>query len=240
MLPRRQSRAGPGLTGANMMGRTIRALVFDAYGTLFDVYSIAVACESFFPGNGSELARLWRTKQLEYTWLRSLMGRYTDFETITNDALLYSCGALELDVGQSTSEMLMQSYRKLGPFPEVIDALNVLKKRRLAVLSNGSPSMLNALIEYAGMTAFFEAVISVDKAKSFKPHPSVYALASQQLNLDTKDIGFVSSNFWDVSGAASFGFRTFWINRNNIRPDKLGFQPFAVVRALDELPACLI
>jgi 2-haloacid dehalogenase len=239
MFPRRQIQLRPDLWAAIMTSRTIRALVFDAYGTLFDVHSIAVACESSFPGNGSELARLWRTKQLEYTWLRSLMERYTEFETITKDALVYSCGALGLDLGQSTSEMLMQSYRKLGLYPEVKDALNVMKKRRLAVLSNGSPSMLNALIDYAGMAAFFEAVISVDKLKIFKPHRSVYALATQQLNLDVEDIGFVSSNFWDVSGAASFGFRTFWINRNNIQPDKLGFQPFAVVRGLHELPACL-
>ena len=221
------------------MNRTIRALVFDAYGTLFDVHSIALACESLFPGKGTELARLWRVKQLEYTWLRSLMGRYADFEIITKDALAYSCGALGLGLKPPISETLMQSYRKLDLFPEVKEALNAMKKSKLAVLSNGSPSMLNALMANTGIANLFEAVISVDQLKIFKPHPRVYALASQQLNLDTEDIGFVSSNFWDVSGATSFGFRTFWINRNNVQPDRLGFQPFAVVRGLDELPACL-
>jgi 2-haloacid dehalogenase len=221
------------------MNKTIRALVFDAFGTLFDVHSIGSACESLFPGKGADLARLWRVKQLEYTWLRSLMGRYADFEIVTKDALAYSCGALGLDLEPPISETLMQSYRKLYLFPEVRDALNVMKKRKLAVLSNGSPSMLNALMANTGIANLFEAVISVDQLKIFKPHPGVYALACQQLNLATEDIGFVSSNFWDVSGATSFGFRTFWINRNNIQPDRLGFQPFAVVRGLDELPACL-
>jgi len=221
------------------MNKTIRALVFDAYGTLFDVHSISMACESFFPGKGSELSRLWRAKQLEYTWLRSLMGRYAEFETITKDALIYSCGALGLDFDQSVSSSLMQNYRSLSLFPEVRAALTSLKNCKLAILTNGSPSMLNALVENAGIATLFDAVISVDELKIFKPHPSVYALPIQRLTVDAGDIGFVSSNFWDISGAASFGFRTFWINRNNVQPDTLGFQPFAIVRGLDELPACL-
>ena len=221
------------------MSAVIRALVFDAYGTLFDVHSISNACESLFPGKGSELSRLWRTKQLEYTWLRSLMGRYVEFETITRDALIHSCGVLGLALDQSLSIVLMQSYRKLSLFPEVRDALAALNKCKLAILSNGSPSMLNTLVEHAGMDRVFDTVISVDELGIFKPHPSVYALAVQRLNVESGEIGFVSSNFWDISGAASFGFRTFWINRNNVPPDKLGFQPIAVLRRLDELPACL-
>ena len=214
---------------------SVRALVFDAYGTLFDVQSIGTACEWLFPGRGADLSRLWRTKQLEYTWLRSLMGRYTEFEAITRDALGIACRTLGLELTQSDAILLMEGYRQLQLFPEVKDALAALHGRKLAILSNGSPAMLNALVEHAGMFKLFHAVISVDELKMFKPHPSVYGLATQYLGVNASEIGFVSSNFWDVSGASSFGFRTFWINRNNSQPDALGFEPVAVVRRLDEL-----
>ncbi len=213
----------------------VRALVFDAYGTLFDVYSISIACEALFPRKGTELSRIWRTKQLEYTWLRSLMGRYTEFEAITRDALGIACRTLDLDLTQSDAILLMEGYRQLQPFPEVKDALAALHGRELAILSNGSPAMLNALVEHAGMFKLFHAVISVDELKMFKPHPSVYGLATKYLGVNANEIGFVSSNYWDVSGASSFGFRTFWINRNNSQPDALGFEPVAVVQRLDEL-----
>ena len=213
----------------------LKALVFDAYGTLFDVHSISTACESLFPGRGADLSRLWRTKQLEYTWLRSLMGRYADFETITRDALGYACGALGLELARSNAAGLMETYRQLSAFSEVKDALAALHGRKLAILSNGSPAMLTALVEHASMSRLFDAVISVDELKMFKPHPSVYGLTTKYLGVNANEIGFVSSNFWDVSGAASFGFRTFWINRNNSRPDDLGFEPVAVVQRLDEL-----
>ena len=216
-----------------------RALVFDAYGTLFDVHSISIACESLFPGKGTELSRLWRTKQLEYTWLRSLMGRYADFETITRNALGYGCDALGLELSQSNAISLMQSYRQLSAFSEVTNALASFNDRKLAILSNGSPAMLNALVEHAGMSNLFDAVISVDELRMFKPHPSVYGLPTKYLGVNVNEIAFVSSNFWDVSGASSFGFRTFWINRNNSRPDDLGFKPVAVVQRLDQLPPYL-
>ena len=213
----------------------VRALVFDAYGTLFNVHSIGIACESLFPGKGTELSRIWRTKQLEYTWLRSLMGRYTEFEAITRDALGIACRTLGLELTQSDTTMLMEGYRQLDPFPEVKDALAALHGRKRAILSNGSPAMLSALVKHAGMSKFFDAVISVDELRMFKPHPSVYGLATRYLGVNAGEIGFVSSNFWDVSGASSFGFRTFWINRSNSQPDKLGFEPVAVVQRLDEL-----
>ncbi|HKB83600.1 MAG TPA: haloacid dehalogenase type II [Burkholderiales bacterium] len=212
-----------------------RALVFDAYGTLFDVHSISVACESLFPGRGAELSSLWRAKQLEYTWLRSLMGRYTDFESITRNALDYACGALGLELTESDGTDLMQRYRQLSTFSGVRDTLAALRGRKLAILSNGSPAMLNALVEHAGLSEFFAAVISVDELRMFKPHPSVYGLATKHLGVNVDEIGFVSSNFWDVSGAASFGFRTFWINRNDRRRDELGFEPAAMVQRLDQL-----
>ena len=213
----------------------VRALVFDAYGTLFDVHSIRTDCESLFPGKGTELSRLWRSKQLEYTWLRSLMGRYTEFEAITRDALGIACRTLGLDLTQSDAMRLMGGYRRLQPFPEVKDALAALHDRKLGILSNGSPAMLNAVVKHAGMSKLFDEVISVDELKIFKPHPSVYGLATQYLGVNANEIGFVSSNFWDVSGASSFGFRTFWINRNDSQPDALGVEPVAVVKRLDEL-----
>jgi 2-haloacid dehalogenase len=220
-------------------GVPVRALVFDAYGTLFDVHSISSACESLFPGRGADLSRLWRTKQLEYTWLRSLMGRYMEFEAITRDALGIACRTLGLELALPHAILLMEGYRRLQPFPEVKNALASLHGRKLAILSNGSPAMLNAVVEHAGMSELLDAVISVDELKMFKPHPSVYGLATKYLGVNASEIGFVSSNFWDVSGAASFGFRTFWINRNDSQPDALGFQPAAVVQRLDELPPYL-
>jgi 2-haloacid dehalogenase len=215
--------------------RGIRALVFDAYGTLFDVHSISVACEALFPGKGAELSRLWRTKQLEYTWLRSLMGRYVEFEAITGDALDHACGALGLSLTQSDANGLMRNYRHLNEFPDVKGSLAAFGGRKLAILSNGSPAMLNALVEHSGMSELFDAVISVDELRMFKPHPSVYGLATRYLGVNADEIGFVSSNFWDVSGASSFGFHTFWVNRNNSRPDALGFEPVAQVQRLDQL-----
>ncbi len=216
-------------------GSGIGALVFDAYGTLFDVHSIGDACESLFPGKGPELSRLWRSKQLEYTWLRSLMGRYADFESITGDALGMACRSLGLKLGQAHARSLMDGYRRLRPFPEVKDALAALRGKKMAILSNGSPAMLNALIEHSGLSQSFDAVISVDALKIFKPHPSVYSLATKQLGVDTNEVGFVSSNFWDIAGATSYGFRTFWINRNSSQPEELGVRPYAVIDRLDQI-----
>ena len=218
----------------------VRALVFDAYGTLFDVHSISLACESLFPGKGTELSRLWRTKQLEYTWLRSLMGRYTEFETITTDALGIACRTLGLKLAQSDAKLLMEGYRQLSPFPEVRDALAALHGRKLAILSNGSPGMLNALVQHAGLAAVFDAVISVDELKIFKPHPSVYGLATRHLGVNVNEVGFVSSNFWDIAGATSYGLRTFWVNRGGSQPDELGFRPQAVIAHLDEIGQFII
>ena len=213
----------------------LRALVFDAYGTLFDVHSISVACESLFPGKGAELSRLWRAKQLEYTWLRSLMGRYTEFETITADALHAACRMLGLPLQRSGATLLMKGYRQLQLFPEIKDALATLQDRKLAVLSNGSPEMLNAVIEHTGLSQSFDAVISVDELKTFKPNPGVYDLAVKHLGEAAHDIGFVSSNFWDIAGATSYGLRTFWINRSASQPDELGFHPSAIITRLDQI-----
>ena len=218
---------------------TLRALVFDAYGTLFDVHSVIAECEALFPGKGAALSQLWRGKQLEYTWLRSLMGRYADFSAITRTALTTACNILRLELSEAAATRLMNAYLVLKAFPDVVDTLSRLRGRNLAILSNGSPDMLNAVVRHAGLDQLLDAVLSVDALRIFKPHPSVYAYAAQRLQAPAGVIGFVSSNFWDVAGATSFGFRTFWINRAGAAPDDLGYQPAAVLSQLSELPALL-
>ena len=221
--------------------RGLRALVFDAYGTLFDVHSIARLCDELWPGNGAQLSQLWRAKQLEYTWLRSLMRRYEDFSQVTGDALGHACAALGLPLDDARRAQLLASYRKLATFPEVKGALAALKasKIRLAILSNGSPAMLRPLVANAGLAGLIGAVLSVDARKIYKPAPAVYRLAVERLRAPKSSIGFVSSNGWDACGAKSFGFRTFWINRTGAPVDVLGAAPDHVIRGLDELPALL-
>ena len=221
------------------MAEPIQAVVFDAYGTLFDVHSVIRRCEQLFPGRGEPLSRLWRSKQLEYTWLRSLMGRYEDFESVTRAALAHSCKTLGLRLDAAASQALLEEYRHLAPYPEVPSALQSLRGTKLAILSNGSPQMLQAVVRNAGLEPLFQAVLSVDSLRMFKPHPSVYQLAVDRLGAGRTSIAFVSSNYWDASGASSFGFRTFWINRSNAQPDELGYAPQCELKRLDELPAAL-
>lgn len=209
------------------------ALVFDAYGTLFDVHSVLRRCEAFFPGRGAQLSQLWRAKQLEYTWLRSLMGRYAPFSTVTREALAFACEALGLELTAERMEALMGEYLMLATFPEVAAALGRLQGRKLAILSNGSPDMLGPLVQHAGLR--LDAVLSVDELKVYKPHPSVYQLAATRLGVERQDIGFVSSNGWDALGAKSFGFTVFWINRARAPLDRLGFEPDRIVAGLDEI-----
>jgi 2-haloacid dehalogenase len=218
---------------------TIRAVVFDAYGTLFDVHSVIRRCDELFPGKGTALSQLWRSKQLEYTWLRSLMGRYEDFESVTKAALRYACRALALQWSKPAEQVLMAEYRALAPYPEVPAAIEALSDHRLAILSNGSPEMLDAVVKHAGLAARFRVVLSVHPLRIFKPHPSVYQLAPDALGVAEAEIAFISSNFWDVSGATAFGFRTYWINRAGVQPDELGYRPAAVLANLSELKAAL-
>jgi 2-haloacid dehalogenase len=217
----------------------LKALVFDAYGTLFDVHSVITECEALFPGKGASLSQLWRGKQLEYTWLRSLMGRYADFSAITRAALTTACAMLRLELSEAAARRLMDAYLVLRAFPDVMDTLSRLRGRKLAILSNGSPAMLDAVVRHAGLDQVLDAVLSVDALRIFKPHPSVYAYAAERLQLPAGAVGFVSSNFWDVAGATSFGFRTFWINRTGAVPDDLGYQPAGVLSQLRELPTLL-
>jgi 2-haloacid dehalogenase len=211
----------------------VDALVFDAYGTLYDVHSVQQRCEAFFPGKGAELSRLWRAKQLEYTWQRSLMQRYRPFSAVTREALAYSCEYLGLELTVERMEALMAEYHMLAVFPDVAAAFNRSAGVKRAILSNGSPDMLEPLVAHSGLE--LDAVISVDEVRLFKPAPVVYQLAVSRLNLPKDRIGFVSSNCWDALGAKSFGFTVFWINRARAPVDRLGFAPDRIVSGLNEV-----
>jgi 2-haloacid dehalogenase len=217
----------------------IHAAVFDAYGTLFDVHSVVQRADQLFPGHGAALSQLWRTRQLEYTWLRSLMARYEDFEAVTRAALRATCGALRLSCDRAAEDALLQAYRALQPYPEVPRALAALGDRPLAILSNGSPAMLGAVVANAGLAHHFDAVLSVDRLRIYKPHPSVYQLAVDALGVSRERIAFVSSNFWDIAGATAYGFRTYWVNRSQAVAEELGFQPYAVLTGVDGLVRAL-
>ena len=220
--------------------KKLKALAFDAYGTLFDVFSVIALCDKLFPGNGSALAQLWRTKQLQYSLLRSMMDRYKDFWQLTEDGLVYACKNLKLDLTADRRRQLMDAYLGLAAFPDVKPGLEALKKQgvRLAILSNGEPKMLAAAVKSAGLTALLDTIVSADEVKIFKPSPRVYALASQRMKVDQAELGFVSSNSWDVCGAASTGLRTFWIQRGAAEPpEELGCPADRVVHAITELLA---
>jgi 2-haloacid dehalogenase len=211
----------------------LKALVFDAYGTLFDVHSVQARCDSLWPGQGAALSQAWRAKQLEYTWQRSLMRRYAPFSQVTEEALLFACELLHLEIQESEKRSLLDEYRMLRLFPDVASTLARLPDRKLAILSNGSPDMLDPLVAQSGLR--FDAVLSVDGLRTYKPDPAVYQSAVKELQIPRKDIGFVSSNGWDAQGAKSFGFTVFWINRTGAPVDRLGFRPDHVVKSLDEV-----
>jgi len=216
----------------------MKALVFDAYGTLFDVFSVTALCDRLFPGFGNELAQRWRAKQVQYTLLRSLMGRYRDFWGLTEDALVHSAKSLQLDLTASSRAELMESYLHLVAFPDVKLGLEQLRALglRLAILSNGTNRMLSAVVERAGIRDLLDAIISVDYVKIFKPSPHVYRLTMVHLNADGSETGFVSANNWDIHGARSAGLKTFWIQRSaGEAPEELGYPATYVVSAITEL-----
>jgi 2-haloacid dehalogenase len=216
------------------MAHEISALVFDAYGTIFDVHSVTRLAERLFPGKGAALSAAWRVKQLEYTWLRTLMGRYEDFSRVTQSALDWSLESLALDADDPARRSLLDEYRKLAVFPEVPAALEKLAAAKpLAILSNGHPDMLNAVVDHNGLRSRFRGgVLSVHPAKVFKPDANVYRLAEEQLGVTRTMVGFISSNGWDAAGAKSFGFRAFWVNRGGAPVERLGVRPDAIVRDL--------
>ena len=211
----------------------VEALVFDAYGTLYDVHSVVQRCESCFPGKGTQLSQLWRAKQLEYTWQRSLMQRYVPFSVVTREALVYACAALRLELSVQLMEALLSEYLRLEPFPEVAAALERLQMKK-AILSNGSPDLLMPLVRNSNLQ--IDPVLSVDALRIYKPAPQVYELAVKALRMPKERIGFVSSNCWDALGAKSYGFPVYWINRGGAPLDALGLKPDAELRSLADLP----
>ena len=213
-------------------------LAFDAYGTLFDVFSVTSLSESLFPGYGSALAQLWPAKQLQYSLLRSLMGRYEDFWRITEDALVYATKSLQVDLTDAKRRQLMDAYLTLSLFPDVKPGLEALKAQgiRLVILSNGAPAMLTAAAKNAGIIPLLDGILSAGDVQVFKPDPRVYQLVRDRLHVPADTVGFVSSNPWDVSGAASAGLTAFWIQRGATeQPEELGFGATGIVKSITDL-----
>lgn len=209
--------------------------VFDAYGTLFDVHSVVEAGREI-TADPQALSLTWRQKQLEYTWLRTLMGRYEDFWAVTESALRWTIRRLRLEATDAQRRRLMDAYLSLACFPEVPGALARLAGRPRAILSNGAPTMLEAAVASSGLQGHLEHVLSVDAVKMYKPAPQVYALAPRALGVPADALLFVSSNAWDVAGAKAFGYRVAWCNRLGAPEEELGLPADVVVTALDQLP----
>jgi 2-haloacid dehalogenase len=192
---------------------TIKAVVFDAYGTLYDIQSVAEVTEQAFPGYGEIITQIWRIKQLEYTWLRSLMRRYEDFSVLTRDSLTYTLRLLGLKHDDAVFDRILEKYLHLDLYPDASASLAALRGRKLAILSNGSTDMLNALVRNSGLDRVLDATISIDSKKIFKPSPDAYTLIEEKLGVKPADVLFVSSNPWDAIGAKAFGLTVAWIER---------------------------
>lgn len=220
--------------------RGIEACVFDAYGTLFDYASAAARCRDALGDKADLLTRRWRDKQLQYTWLRTLQGQFADFWRVTGDALDFAMEELGVD-DPALRTRLMNLYLELEPFPDVIPTLSVLKSKGLktAILSNGSPNMLAAIVSNANLGRLLDASLSVDEVGKFKTHPDVYRLAVERLGSSPASIAFVSSNGWDAYAASAFGMRVFWCNRYAQQPERLPGTPDIVVRSLEEIPTLI-
>ena len=213
-----------------------RAFLFDAYGTLFDVHSVVLRGGAGIPGDLQALSQLWRRKQLEYTWLRALMDRYEDFWLVTEAALRSAVRELAIEATDRQLEQLMQSWLFPAAFEDARSALEALNGALpLAILSNGSPAMLDSAVRHNGLESYFVEIISVDRVKTYKPSPRVYALGPEVLNLPPAEILFVSSNPWDAAGAKAFGYAVCWCNRSGAPIEDLGFAPDFTVRRLDEI-----
>ncbi|HEY3680500.1 MAG TPA: haloacid dehalogenase type II [Bradyrhizobium sp.] len=242
---------------------TIKAVVFDAYGTLYDVQSVAAVTEEAFPGYGDIITQIWRIKQLEYSWMRSLMRRYEDFSVLTRESLVYTLRILGLKYDEGVFARLMEKYLHLDLYPDATAALAALKGRKLAILSNGSTDMLGALVRNSGLGRVLDATISIDAKRIFKPAPDAYTLIEEKLGIAPAEVLFVSSNPWDACGAKSFGLNVAWIERVTeqamalacvksdvvapltmfkairMQMDELGFEPDYRIHSLSDLPGVI-
>ena len=218
----------------------VGACVFDAYGTLFDVNAAAAQCRDALGGKADELSALWRTRQLEYTWLRSLMQEYVEFWQVTGDGLDYALAALGIE-DDALRQRLMDIYMRLDAYPEVKDVLTALKAGgiKTAILSNGSPKMLASAVENAGIEDVLDLTFSVDSIGIYKPHPSVYQMAVDGLDVEAGRICFMSSNAWDAAAAANFGFRVVWVNRFGQPQERIPGDPEHEITTLEALPPLL-
>lgn len=219
----------------------IKACVFDAYGTLFDVSSVARGIQDELGKDWQALSDLWRTKQLQYTWLRGLAGHHADFWQVTQDALDFAMATVGID-DLPLRDRLMNRYLEISAYPEVENSLRQLSASgfKLAILSNGTPGMLASAVGNARLDGLFDAVLSVEEVGVFKPDPSVYQLAVDRLELSPQQICFLSSNGWDAFSAKAFGFHVLWCNRFSQAPERIPAMPDGEIRDLSELPACLI
>ena len=215
--------------------KNIKAIIFDAYGTLFDVNSAAEKCRSKIGDKWESFANYWRKTQLEYTWLRSLMGRHKDFWQITEDSLDKSMQAF--NINKAMKNELLDLYKILSPYPEVKETLEKLKEKRykLAILSNGTPALLNELVKSNGLQNLFDDIFSIEEVKIYKPSSKVYDMPIKKYSIKNEEVAFLSANTWDVSGGGNYGFTSIWVNRNKNIFDNLDYKPKNEISGLNQL-----
>ena len=215
--------------------KNVKAIIFDAYGTLFDVNSAAEKCKDKIGDKWEGFANFWRTTQLEYTWLRSLMKRHKDFWQVTEDSLEKSMNVFKID--KAMKNELLNLYKVLNTFPEVKDVLNKLKEKnyKLAILSNGTPSLLNELVKSNNLVNIFNDIFSIEEVGIYKPASKVYDIPIKKYKVQKKEVIFLSANTWDVSGGGNYGYNSIWVNRSNNTFDKLDYKPKYQVKSLNEI-----
>ena len=215
--------------------KNVKAIIFDAYGTLFDVNSAAEKCKDKIGDKWEGFANFWRTTQLEYTWLRSLMKRHKDFWQVTEDSLEKSMNAFKID--KSMKNELLNLYKVLNTFPEVKDVLNKLKEKnyKLAILSNGTPALLNELIKSNNLDNIFDDIFSIEEVGIYKPDAKVYDMPIKKYKIQKEEVVFLSANTWDISGGGNYGYSSIWVNRNNSIFDNLDYKPKDEVKNLNQL-----
>ncbi len=215
--------------------KNVKAIIFDAYGTLFDVNSAAEKCKDKIGDKWEPFANFWRTTQLEYTWLRSLMGRHKDFWQVTEDSLDKSMKAFNID--SSMKNELLNLYKILSPYKEVSETLKALKEKKfkLAILSNGTPSLLNELVKSNKLENLFDDVFSIEEVGVYKPNSKVYDIPIKKYKIEKNEVAFLSANTWDVSGGGNYGYQSIWVNRNNNIFDNLDFKANIEIKDLSGL-----